>query len=31
LKVTAFIEASGEWINDNDGASVDDPGYFEGE
>jgi|LakMenEpi03Aug12_release.lakeMendotaPanAssembly.Ray.scaffolds.fasta_scaffold383687_3 hypothetical protein len=31
LKAIAFIEEAGEWINSNDGATAEDPGYFEGE
>ena len=25
---SAFIEAAGEWLRENDGATADDPGYF---
>lgn len=26
---TDFITAAGDWLRDNDGATADDPGYFE--
>lgn len=29
LPAGAFIQAARQWIDDNDGAEVDDPGYFE--
>lgn len=25
---SSFIDAAGQWLQDNDGATVDDPGYF---
>lgn len=31
LPPSAFINAAGEWLLDNDGVTVDDPGYFDGE
>lgn len=27
-KASQFIESARQWLNDNDGATVDDPGYF---
>lgn len=30
FKAGDFINAAGAWLNDNDGATVDDPGYFGG-
>lgn len=30
MSVDRFIEAAREWLDDNDGATVDDPGYFMG-
>jgi len=29
LSASDFIEAAGQWLYDNDGATADDPGYFE--
>jgi len=29
LKASAFMEAAHEWLRDNDGATADDPGYFQ--
>ena len=29
LAASAFIESAREWIEDNDGTSVKDPGYFD--
>lgn len=29
LKASQFIAAAGEWLNDNDGATAEDPGYFD--
>ena len=29
-KVSTFIEAAQDWLDENIGAEVDDPGYFEG-
>jgi len=31
IKASTFIAEAMEWINSNDGATADDPGYFEGE
>jgi hypothetical protein len=31
LKAGTFISEAGDWINSNDGATVDDPGYFDGD
>jgi len=29
LTATDFIGAASDWLDDNDGATVEDPGYFE--
>lgn len=31
VKASAFIASATEWINENDGAEADDPGYFGGD
>ena len=30
VSASQFIAAAGEWLRENDGVTVDDPGYFEG-